>query len=1147
MQHKPVYIGATPGKEDNGEVTGAFVTREGETYYRMADADRMRAFFMSIVSDADHWMFLSSNGALTAGRKNPDNALFPYSTDDKIHDALDLTGSKTLVLAEQEGRLSLWEPFSDRYRGVYDVQRNVYKSVYGNKVVFEEVNRDLSLTFSYAWSNSERFGFVKQSSLRNHRAGPVRVRLLDGIQNVLPCGVERAMQNERSTLVDAYKKNELLPDTGLGLFVLSSILVDKPEPSEALKATTVWSAGLSKPTYLLSSLQLDRFRQGLPLAQEIDVRAERGAYFVHTTLDLAPDASQDWVFVAEVNQGPAEVVALRSLLEEARDLLSLVAHDVAEGTRRLKHLVAQADGLQVTEDDLSTTRHFSNVLFNIMRGGIFDDHYAVGKADLLAFLTQQDRPVAARHEAFLQALPETAPIGAFLHAAAGTGDAQLQRLCYEYLPLTFSRRHGDPSRPWNAFSIETRKEDGSKNLHYEGNWRDIFQNWEALGRAYPGFTESMIAKFVNASTPDGYNPYRITRDGIDWEVLDPHDAWSYIGYWGDHQIIYLLKLLEISRAHHPGLLARFLTKDLFAYANVPYRIKPYRALLQDPHDTITYDKGAEAHIAERVAAVGADGKLVWGDGDAVYLVNLTEKLLVSVLAKFSNFIPEGGIWMNTQRPEWNDANNALVGNGVSMVTLYYLRRFQQFCADLFAGVPTTEIALSEEVADLFSAVSAVFMRYESLLSGPLSDRDRKRVLDALGEAGEVYRERVYAGGFSGRRQPVQWADLRAFFTRSLAFIDHTIRANRRPDGLYHAYNLMSVQDEGVKVETLYEMLEGQVAVLSSGLLSARESLSVLAALKASALYREDQNSYLLYPDRRLPRFVEKNNIPSEKVSASPLLQRLLDEGDRRLVVRDVRGGFHFNGAFHNATDVAAVLDELSVKGQERAYVLDLFEAVFDHRSYTGRSGTFYGYEGLGCIYWHMVSKLLLAVEETYERAIEAGETAEVLGKMVAYYYGIRAGIGLNKTPAVYGAFPTDPYSHTPGNRGARQPGMTGQVKEDILARWGELGVRVSEGRIRFEPALLRKAEFLSAPTTFAYFDLAGAEQALPLETGMLAFTYCQVPLVYRLSDQARITVSRSDGTTQTLEGLDLDAASSTAIFERQGEIRMVEVALQPRV
>ena len=34
--------------------------------------------------------------------------------------------------------------------------------------------------------------------------------------------------------------------------------------------------------------------------------------------------------------------------------------------------------------------------------------------------------------------------------------------------------------------------------------------------------------------------------------------------------------------------------------------------------------------------------------------------------------------MNTQRPEWNDGNNALVGNGLSMVTLYYLRRFLHF-------------------------------------------------------------------------------------------------------------------------------------------------------------------------------------------------------------------------------------------------------------------------------------------------------------------------------------------------------------------------------------------------------------------------------------------------------------------------------------
>ncbi|NIM63936.1 MAG: hypothetical protein GTO30_20500, partial [Acidobacteria bacterium] len=78
-------------------------------------------------------------------------------------------------------------------------------------------------------------------------------------------------------------------------------------------------------------------------------------------------------------------------------------------------------------------------------------------------------------------------------------------------------------------------------------------------------------------------------------------------------------------------------------------------------------------IAERVAALGADGRLATlGDG-SIHRVNLLEKLLVSALARIGNLVPGGGIWMNTQRPEWNDANNALVGYGLSMVTLCYLR------------------------------------------------------------------------------------------------------------------------------------------------------------------------------------------------------------------------------------------------------------------------------------------------------------------------------------------------------------------------------------------------------------------------------------------------------------------------------------------
>ena len=96
----------------------------------------------------------------------------------------------------------------------------------------------------------------------------------------------------------------------------------------------------------------------------------------------------------------------------------------------------------------------------------------------------------------------------------------------------------------------------------------------------------------------------------------------------------------------------------------------------------------------------------------------------------------------------------------------------------------------------------------------------------------------------------------------------------------------------------------------------------------------------------------------------------------------------------------------------------------------------------GSIYWHMVSKLLLAAQECYRQAVETGAQPAVTAALAAAYYDIRQGLGFNKSPADYGAFPTDPYSHTPMGGGARQPGMTGQVKEEILTRFGELGVSV---------------------------------------------------------------------------------------------------------
>jgi hypothetical protein len=221
--------------------------------------------------------------------------------------------------------------------------------------------------------------------------------------------------------------------------------------------------------------------------------------------------------------------------------------------------------------------------------------------------------------------------------------------------------------------------------------------------------------------------------------------------------------------------------------------------------------------------------------------------------------------------------------------------------------------------------------------------------------------------------------------------------------------------------------------------------------------------------------------------------------------------------------------------------MEIFEQVFNHRAFTGRSGTFFGYEGLGSIYWHMVSKLLVAVQETIYKAKADNAGPEIIGRMIDHYYEIRAGIGINKSPELYGAFPTDPYSHTPAGKGAQQPGMTGQVKEDILNRWAELGVRIRKGSISFEPLFLNRKEFLAQPSIFRYYDLDGASAQVELNKDELAFTYCQVPMVYTISDKNSITVYDTDGKVRSYPGKSLSTRDSSALFSRNGCIKCVRI------
>ena len=1119
-------------------VKGQYIDIQGERFYCIENYNHMQPFFISLASDTDLWMYISSTGGLTCGRRNPEQVLFPYYTDDKITENYEQTGPKTILRVHTAQGTRLWEPFSSRQMGMYQIVRSIAKSVTGNRLIFIEKNIDLGITFSYEWAPATHLGWVRTARLSNETAAPITVEVLDGLQNVMPSGVERITQNTFSTLVDGYKRTEHVGN-GMVLFRMEAILVDRAEPSESLRCNTVYTlfpplaSNLSPLTYLTSSAQLDTFRQGGDIQPEPESKGVRGAIFAHFTAtlpckeeslpltsNLSPlTSSLQWHFICDVMQDAVSVRRNMAFMQQANAIEQLQAA-LQTTTANLRQIVAQNDGVQSTADEANDARHFANTLFNTMRGGFYCDSYQISGPAFAAHVALFNRALADKHHTFLSDLPESISYAELDQAVQDRQDHQLHRLFMEYLPLTFSRRHGDPSRPWNLFDIRVKDEQDRHIISYQGNWRDIFQNWEALSLSYPDFTNSIIAKFLNATTADGYNPYKVTSEGIDWEVIEPENPWSNIGYWGDHQIIYLCRLLELSYAHNPAALRQLLGMREFAFANVPYRFKSYSDIVRDPKNTITFDQAAHEHIFAQLPTYGQDARLVMGIDQQPLLVTFTEKLLITLLTKLSNFIPEAGIWMNTLRPEWNDANNALVGNGASMVTLYYMRRFVSFLIQLYDGEAHSSSPLaSSPISDTYALSEEVVLFLRNILTAmvnhlpeqadqPISftDHTRRTFTDQVGRAGEAYRNAVYAG-HSGKKVEMDASLICQFLNMTLDFIDQSIDVNQREDGLYHAYNLVKFDKGTISISHLYEMLEGQVAVLSSRRLNAEQAADLLDAMRKSALYREDQRSYMLYPARKRASFLDMNNLPAEALSL-PIIQRLLANHATDILTQDCQGGVHFSADFNNADFLLRAIQRSSeeITTEETDQLLSLYEQLFNHHAFTGRSGTFYKYEGLGCIYWHMVSKLLLAVGECIQASRLIASSPH---RLISHYCEIREGIGSHKTPAEYGSFPFDAYSHTPSMSGVQQPGMTGQVKEDIISRFFELGVHVQDGQITFCPTMLTDADFCD---------------------GELRFSYCGTEIIYRK------TANGAGSVTLTPE-------QSQHIFARDGEIKQLIIEL----
>ena len=96
----------------------------------------------------------------------------------------------------------------------------------------------------------------------------------------------------------------------------------------------------------------------------------------------------------------------------------------------------------------------------------------------------------------------------------------------------------------------------------------------------------------------------------------------------------------------------------------------------------------------------------------------------------------------------------------------------------------------------------------------------------------------------------------------------------------------------------------------------------------------------------------------------------------------------------------------------------------------------------------------------------------------------------------------------------------------------------------FNPRLLRKGEFLKEPETFAYVDINKEVKEIEVAKDSLCFTYCQVPIIYKLSEKEALTVEFNQGPSLAFTDLKIDLNTSKKVFERTGEISQIIVSIE---
>jgi hypothetical protein len=725
-------------------------TLQGDTYI-IEGYDKLPAFSSFLpglagIKGIPLWVYYTNRGQgiNSFGIHNKSNAIMEFNPANTAYENTALKGYRTFIKCNGE----YFEPFFTLDKSA---KRNLY--IRRNSILLEEINVKFGLKIRvkyYVLPNESIGALVRKVEVENISSEDKNIELIDGLPKIIPYGIQNGAYKEMSNLLKSWTEIKN---------------IDKSVPYYTMRASSDDSAEVSdvEGGYFYLSVHDGKI---LPVIYDPEVVFDYETSFVspitfmeHSLKDLM---SIEQCFYNKVPSGftpveftlkTAEAYRFDTLTgfagspEQINDKLSIIC-----GADYLFEKELLADKI-VDELTMDVKTHTAQPIFDQYIESSYLDNFLRGG---YPFVFNKDSNKAVVH--------------------------------------LFSRKHGDPERDYNFFSIA-----GEYYSQGNGNFRDVNQNRRNDVYFKKDIGDFNIKTFFQLIQIDGYNPLEVRPSTFsvkpeakaEVEKLLADNIGKYIeklqkivnqpftpgqiansiarfhinvacgedvllekilsycdqnieagfgeGYWSDHWD-YNIDLIENYLSVYPEKERELLFADnSYRFYDSAARVlsRDEKYVINSRNEVRQY--GALVHDDEKAARPGfkrnGTNWLKTSKGEYAE-TNLMVKLISLALNKFSSLDSFGmGIEMEGGKPGWNDAMNGLPGIfGSGMAETFELKRMIAFILKSVTG--EGKVSLPIEIYDFLYEVSKALK--EAKAEG-LSDF---AYWDKVSSLRELYRDRV---------------------------------------------------------------------------------------------------------------------------------------------------------------------------------------------------------------------------------------------------------------------------------------------------------------------------------------------------------------------------------------------------------------------